>query len=384
MFQVVLGTEIAAVYSSTYADLLRIREKIKLKNRIDPYYCKYMLPGAAFSTLGDKSLLNQFLDLTNRTEYIPIIFHSPCIDKRSFGNSIGYYIETRACAEIAGAHYISTNEDWYPNDAFLNSFPIVVNHPFPQPLNITKTLIASHCPCRMAPHECNDSIILRKPKYAKEIFINALINYANSLNESDIQLHSKDVAYYYDGNHTHYHQAVKHRKLPTVPDTAIHYQCGDLQQGLIPFQFIVKKILENSRSIFVISEIPTRNQKSIPYSQIKIKCNNILSLLFNYIIKYFPTSIIAILRGHNVYHDLFRLTFANSLVCSPTSLCTFPAIAQSHTVHFPVSESISNGHTINYGPHVRWFSYPPVMVFDSKNKSTDNSSDIYTKLLTEA
>lgn len=76
----------------------------------------------------------------------------------------------------------------------------------------------------------------------------------------------------------------------------------------------------------------------------------------------FPSAIVAILRGNNVFDDLARLTYANTTICSVSTFCLWPAIASNRTAFFPVTKLVAKENTsFDYGDSFHWIKDKPIL-----------------------
>jgi hypothetical protein len=55
-----------------------------------------------------------------------------------------------------------------------------------------------------------------------------------------------------------------------------------------------------------------------------------------------------------MYDDLTRLTFARTTICSISTFCYWPAIANPNTAYFPKSLLIAQNSMPYYGEHFKW------------------------------
>ncbi len=143
-------------------------------------------------------------------------------------------------------------------------------------------------------------------------------------------------------------------KLPLIPDVAVHYRCGDntvTHYGFTPFRVFTATIPANARFIYVMAESPTRNARPDRVE----RCSAIFHALRTYLMARYPAAVVVIMQGHDMFEDLARLTFANTTICSVSTYCLWPALANNGTVYFPVTKLIAKENTsFDYGPSFHW------------------------------
>lgn len=154
-------------------------------------------------------------------------------------------------------------------------------------------------------------------------------------------------------------------QLPTVPDVTVQYRCGDNigfshAYGVLPFTAIASRIPPNSTHIYVISDNPSRAAHN-PYSG---RCHIILESFFEFLKESNPTSIIVVKRGGDLYSDYVRMAFSKVLICSASTFCLWPALAnvqRGGQIHFPLTALIANAVSIekapkNFGSNFHWIN----------------------------
>ena len=147
--------------------------------------------------------------------------------------------------------------------------------------------------------------------------------------------------------------------LPLVPDVAIHYRCGDNligHYGFLPFSAFKNLIPDRSKYIYVMCEHMNRYKRPDQ----KVRCELVLSKLHSYLSSLFPSAVVLLLRGQNVYRDLYRLTHANTTICSVSTFCFYPALSSKTTAYFPVTRLVAKATKPNYGEHFKWITTPKV------------------------
>ena len=145
--------------------------------------------------------------------------------------------------------------------------------------------------------------------------------------------------------------------LPLVPNVTIQYRCGDnigfgkTRYGLLPFRAFSKQRIDSTSAMFiyVIADSPTRSLTS-PFSG---RCELILTKLFEHLRKEFPASVVVVKRGGDAFLDYARIAYANTVICSASTFCFWPAISNVHgQVHFPLTPLIAGAWDNETAPHL--------------------------------
>jgi hypothetical protein len=297
--------------------------------------------------------VNAFLDedLWKRLHYphrIPALIQTSCLDPGSLGNALSEYIETRICALANGLHYIDVSVKY--EHPFFEGFPsIVASAQTKDPTEVSKS-IEKVCSCPSICHEWGYGLMHKHMHIAKSIFREAIDKYWSQVSSERSQL----VV-----NHANTHVINKHTDiLPFIPDVSIHYRCGDnlvTHYGFLPFRVFRKYIPTSTQSIYVMAEYPKRNVKMNSDS----RCDAIFDAMGRYLASLYSNAAIVIIRGGDVYDDLIRLTYSKILICSASTFCLWPAIANSHLAYFPLTKLIAKEETnFDYGPGFHWINDP--------------------------
>eukprot|EP01041_Mallomonas_annulata_P011348 gene11348-23755_t len=287
----------------------------------------------------------------------PVLVHSLCLGYDSLGNQLGQYMENRICANISGIHYISVSRRWKPRgpeDAFMTALPSTVLHPDPKPYSAMITL-DSTCPCNDMCHEYENGLVHIHLDQVRSIFLTALESYMNTVSvpEKTFLVSSTSASATVVGK--------AHANLPMVPDVAIHYRCGDNtvgHYGFLPFRAFKKLVPAGARLIYVMCEHIHRYNPNRPDQ--KPRCELVLKHLHIYLSAAFPSATVLLLRGQDVFLDLYRLTHAKTTICSVSTFCLWPAIASRHSAYFPVTRLVAKATRPYYGPHFKWITDPPI------------------------
>lgn len=144
--------------------------------------------------------------------------------------------------------------------------------------------------------------------------------------------------------------------LPLVPNVTIQYRCGDnigfgkTRYGLLPYR-VYKQIIHTVQAfdlIYIIADSPTRNAQHV-YSN---RCTAILEHLVSYLHKSFPSSVIVMKRGGDMFLDYARLAYSDITICSASTFCIWPALANSHgQVHYPLTPLIAKADNNQLAPN---------------------------------
>jgi hypothetical protein len=304
----------------------------------------------------------------------PILVYPFCNDGSSIGNHLGTYFNEVSCAMITGAHFIATGSGRLANadlehlqhHKFMDSFPKIVVNPNPAESDThAKKSMAANCSCRAYCWATPDSPWSKNYEWIGQQFRRAIDEYLTTINVTDgTQLvNGTDLIARRDhGLNESTQDAGTHQFLPLIPDVAIHYRCGDNIQtqngnkfgyGILPFSAYSSLIKDKSsvNYMYVLTESTHRSGST--------QCVTIIQALFDYLKEQFPATTVVVKRGDDIFVDLARLSQANITICSASTFCFLPAIAnQRGHVFFPESRIVSKSYL---GPHFHWFADPPVI-----------------------
>ena len=389
--------------------------------------CKFTEMKYAYDTfiepdkyLGDSATVNG-------KKVTPLLVQTSCFSHGSLGNDLSSYIEARICAHVAGLHFIgATHMDPYGhmhNNTFFHALPAVVRHPNPTTKSVAEVDIRSTCPCPSVCHEWSYGLMHTHMDLARTIFRTAIdaywkhrdsqmtIDNPNNTRHDLLNLQEMKskphigknfITYSVDGNKAYYIKANGEKKpedtkvdtkvnatvvaselisLPTIPDVAVHYRCGDnvvTHYGFTPFHIFAKTIPADSKYIYVLAESPDRNAKPHTVS----RCNAIFDALFMYLMDKFKNSFVLILRGHHIFDDLARLTYANTTICSVSTFCLWPSISNTNSAYYPVTKLIAKENTtFNYGPSFHWLKDEEDKAIRGIHAMTMSNSELIKKLM---
>lgn len=176
--------------------------------------------------------------------------------------------------------------------------------------------------------------------------------------------------------------------FPLIPDVAIHYRCGDNTEiaGILPFRAF-DRILSSAKppnikikTIYILTEDSARHKTSSPQRK---RCHKILSGLHQHVVNTYSKSTVLLLRGHDLFADLARLTYANITICSASTFCLWPAISTSNIAYLPVTKLFRNGKKSDYGERVKWIDDPPQLYFNHRKDDSQIGWDELMTLITK-
>jgi hypothetical protein len=150
--------------------------------------------------------------------------------------------------------------------------------------------------------------------------------------------------------------------LPFIPDVAIHYRCGDNfigHYGFLPFSAFKLYIPAGAKTIYVLAD--KRGRKTAMKQHRAAKCDAIFSALFTHLTQQFPRAAVLIRRGGDLTEDLLRLALAPTTICSVSTFCLWPALANNHTAYFPLTKLILRKDA-SRDLGIKWISQPAVVL----------------------
>lgn len=302
-----------------------------------------------------------------------VLVYPFCLTTNELGNRLGNYFTEIACAEASGLHFIAVHKAWdlvgsftgnYTNErvdkqklAFLNGLPDIIVHKNPLDRAQADSKIKSECKCTRYCWGEASAPWVNRTSSIKDYLRVALKAYNDTIEVTEQTHVSPDVDVT---------NAKPGTFLPIIPDVALQYRCGDniafsYHYGILPFTAFPSRIPPHSKYIYVLSDHPTRAIHS-PYSG---RCQTILQSLFEYLTLHFPLAIVVVKRGGDLFLDQVRLAFSNTTICSASSYCFWPALANEGTSYFPVSSLIAGADTLalapDFGPKFHWIEKPEII-----------------------
>lgn len=351
----------------------------------------------------------------NDTGRPPIMMQTTCFSRGSLGNDISEYVEARICAHLRGIHYMTAvhvDPDYkHKFNILFDAFPSTVIHESPTSKNSSDFSSDNKvCPCDSNCHEWRSGLMHSNMRIAAKIFRTAIDYYWQNrhteLGAADDGLKYLDTrkmrtkpfigrngttfasdstgSYTSTGTSKDKDRAVTSLgSLPVIPEVAIHYRCGDnlvTHYGFLPFKTYSDLIPSNASHIYVLAESPDRNPKAHMVS----RCAAIFDAFFSYLMAKFPSSTVVVLRGHDIFDDLARLTYANITLCSVSTFCLWPAVSNENAAHFPVTKLIAKESTdFDYGPSFHWMKGSKDHVIRGVEAAFMSNSDLLKLLVTE-
>lgn len=175
----------------------------------------------------------------------------------------------------------------------------------------------------------------------QSIMINAVTHHIESTDHKKTSFNpSVDLSINYSPKH-----------IELIPEVAIHYRCGDTvpstTYGFLSFNTIISIIKSNimePESIYVLSDPPKRASIMFQEPPFAKKCTPLLESFLKHLQKHFPkTTNIIVHRSGDPLVDFSRLALAKLTICSVSTFCLWPAIANKNKVYFPAS-SLAGGY----------------------------------------
>ncbi|KAJ1400997.1 hypothetical protein B484DRAFT_458079 [Ochromonadaceae sp. CCMP2298] len=278
---------------------------------------------------------------------------SSCLYSESLGNWLSNYFENLLCADRAGLHFLTVAKIWEPwlNDTaspFFSQLPSYLLHPRPAAVPVEPMTLKQLCPCATRCHEQRNSLLLQGKDFIRPIVRRAVDFHLAQLPYNSTTVLSSDLCGRPAGT-----------VLPLIPEAAIHYRCSDNfqgQYGFLPFSAFKLHIPHNAKTIYVLAE--GRNRKGSKHQHLAQKCDAVFAALFSYLRSHFPSAVVLVRRGGDLYVDFIRLSKARTTVCSVSTFCLFPAIA-SENAFFPVTPLVA-GRGVDMG--FQWISSQSVVL----------------------
>ena len=390
---------------------IRIFENYSQNATIFPkgHQCGYKFPQQSRLKLFDFSKLAYFNVVTHdffKHNFQAVLISTACFTNHSFGNDFGFYIESYLCSLQIGANFVAPSfvspiSALSNNHLFFLGLPKIRVETNEKRFDEARNLSVSICKSIMFPWEQEDALLHTHIEIVRTIFRGAIDSCLNStkptysklkiLDDDRVQS-SGQVALDFDSNKI---------LFPFVPNISIHYRCGDNTDigGLLPFHAInniIISYLENHKylllphnnnnnsnninnnsiknnkniTLYILTEGPTKHMQSVSEAQRK-RCDDIRNLLYHHIISSFPSMTVILLRGHDFFEDIVRMTYSNLLICSASTFCLWPAISTYGTAYLPVSKLFMKGKTKFYGPRIFWITDTPLVYMNPKRSNRD-------------
>lgn len=354
--------------------------------------CVAIEPVNAMSKFADRTFLLSNITASHKTALI----QSSCIGSDSFGNIITHYFENMLCAAKVGIPFISVAKVYDPKKGhflspFINALPSLVlpgmnrsassstqqsrtplqldimsiNRPHENIVNKMKKV----CRCPSGCHERVNALWIRNLQLPRVLIRRSLDLYVKSLTTGMDKQDMGSVSTVLIKEDTTNGEVGD--KWPLVPDVAIHYRCGDNfvhPYGFLPFAALDNSIRnhyssnsgESPKYIYVLADARGRKTSTPAKAKLTQKCDSIFASLYEHLSKAFPQASIVIRRGGDLYLDMYRLSQAKVTICSVSTFCLWPAIANKNHAYFPRSALIVAGNT-NIDLGFYWIKEPPIL-----------------------
>ena len=188
------------------------------------------------------------------------IVNYPICGTASFGNFLSAYIESRICANLTGMHLVSVTmhlkQRTVKNLPYF--FPKYIYNPAKK---FEAKKISETCKCNSTIcHENPRSLLHAHPIMVRDIIRPIILNHYDSWLGDTASRPRKIVAWKSSLRSPFERRALN---LPTVPEVAIHYRCGDNtvgHYGFLSFPAFTNRIPRNVSTIYVMAESSSRNQ----------------------------------------------------------------------------------------------------------------------------
>eukprot|EP01039_Chlorochromonas_danica_P008965 gene8965-9895_t len=315
---------------------------------------------------------------------LAVMVHPLCLTTFQLGNTLGYFLNDIACASITGAHFLALRtrltltlvnslqvQDSAQQKAFFDHLPHHIIHPQPLGIEEVKKGMRAKCHCLQFCWENSEAPWLQRVPLIRDVLMPAIDAYRKVSrgeevgtvlnNETDRlylppTLQSTLSLDYKSNNNYHITPRLSQVWLPLVPNVTIQYRCGDnigfgkTKYGLLPFSVYSPKRLGNPSFIYVIADSPKRNPSSV-YSG---RCEPILDRFLAYLVRHYPSSVIALKRGGDIFLDYARLAYSNVVFCSASTFCLWPGLSNDRgQVYYPLTPLIAKAATNETAPNLK-------------------------------
>lgn len=282
-----------------------------------------------------------------------------------FGNRLGHYFEIVTLCKLAGIHFVGFMRTDAEQPAAMiaeSGIPIVYTHPNPA--------------------SSREEAIERLSKLTKESYniewpwiMPGAKSFQNIDEVSDWT--NKIVSKMQSSFHPNIHEGLKNESfdlvlnnptrsvLPYIPSAVILTRCSDLiraghfdEYGFLNFNVYTMSIPRFVTEIYVLAE-PLSYGNKVGSSI----CERFINNLAYFLKEKFSSATIAIQRGH-AHHGFVQLSRASYVVCSPSTFCLWPGIAnRNHHVYYQPSKLVAQGREIFLHDHFHWISYPKMFTY---------------------
>jgi hypothetical protein len=314
---------------------------------------------------------------------LPVLVYPFCARTFQLGNTLGYYLNDIACADISGSHFIAVHKEFklISKDTlftkkekdqltFFNALPDLIENSAPQAAEAVRSNMKKDCQCLQYCWENTAAPWIRRipliGSYLRRAVDEYVSNAGGAANIPTVLNNATDKTTAWSWGELTVSNSRPQITLPLIPDVTIQYRCGDnigfgkTRYGLLPFKaFNTARIDgDTSKFIYIIADSPTRNPDAAIWSS---RCEVILDHLFENLKKKFPSSTIVLKRGGDAFLDYARIVYSKVVICSASTFCLWPSLAnQNGTVYFPltplVAGATSNITAPNLASNFNWIT----------------------------
>jgi hypothetical protein len=182
--------------------------------------------------------------------------------------------------------------------------------------------------------------------------------------------------------------------MPSTADVIVHYRCGDFvpsdEYGFLPFEAIIKLIPNNSTSIYILTDPPNRAAILSPSSRFSGNCKGIVVELFKMITARFPSAVVFVKNGGDPIEDYIRIMKAEVVICSASTFCLWPGLANQGKVFFPLTGLIGGWKTgmnaadmPRLGESFYWIVNPLIITSFTKDSTLNHILSVLKKRVLE-
>jgi len=242
----------------------------------------------------------------------PAIVSRSMLSEHSLGNSLAYYFQTRAYAHAIGADVVF-NESGFNFSSFLQFLPRMAIHPEGIFNSSAAIEFAKECP-RNYPSLCKSSRLLHFIPQIRTEMQQALRRYLNL-----------------------------HRISFPQDQVVVYYRCGDIismsstEYGFLKYNSYLKLIPTTTTSIILLVQPVSSPSRRIDAVHAH-KCQALYLDLQQWLQSKFSQAKITVVEENDVSIAMSRMVFAETLICSPSTLCLFAAFANANQAFLPVCD----------------------------------------------
>ena len=289
-----------------------------------------------------------------------------CFDHHNAGNRLGDLFNSLGCAELAGLNVAIDGSTW-PAVPFLSSLPRIVKHDTPATSKTTAvSMVKANCmACEKYCHEDSKNPWIHALPIIRKEMHRAAVEHVKHFNQTTINRLT---------DFTSEPGAI----LPVIPTVTVQYRCGDNVEnmpdryGFIPFGAITDKIPQDAEYIYIVSDPPERSIARA--AEFNSKCNDIIKALHQHVSSRFQCATVVAKRGGDLFLDFARFTLSNITICSSSTFCLWPALANRNTVYMPTSLTMGGATQSlrpDFGPNIFFLDEPMVSNFTKHTAVSD-------------